>query len=52
VSVKPKSTSRTANKKRRRGDWGPDIVAHASSPSYLGGKNWEDCDAKPARAKS
>jgi hypothetical protein len=28
------------------------LVAHASNPSYLGGKDQENCGLKPARANS
>jgi hypothetical protein len=32
------------------GKWVP--VAHASNPSYLGGRDQEDCGSKPAQTNS
>jgi hypothetical protein len=31
---------------------GPDVVAYAYNPSYLGGRDQEDCSSKTAWAKS
>jgi hypothetical protein len=37
-------------KKKTKAGWAP--VAHSYNPSYSGGRHQEDCDSKPAQAKT